>query len=186
VDDTLLAYAREHGVDERLQQRMTRYFEAAQDAGADAVLNACSSVGETVDVARSALEVPILKIDEPMAEAVAARATDGTRIAVLATVQSTLGPTCRLLQSKLEARGVQATLTPQLCDGAFDLLVAGKRDEHDLAVSDSVRQAAAAHDLIVFAQASMARLAAQLENENAVPLFSSPHLAFEKLAAMRG
>src|SRR5436309_8451930 len=66
VDDTLLSYAREHGVDEQLARRMRRYFEAAEDAGVEMILNACSSVGETVDAARAQIGVPIVKIDEPM------------------------------------------------------------------------------------------------------------------------
>src|SRR5437762_2488961 len=120
VDDTLLPYAREHGVDEKLTRRMHRYFEAAVEAGADVILNACSSVGETVDAARARSAVPILKIDEPMAEAAIAA---GRKIAVLATVASTLGPTCRLLEAKAREAAVQIELTPRLCEGAFDLLL---------------------------------------------------------------
>lgn len=65
VDDTLLTYVREHGVDEKLTRRMCLCFKGAVEAGADLILSACSSVGETVDVARTKIEVPILKIDEP-------------------------------------------------------------------------------------------------------------------------
>src|SRR5690554_6706776 len=100
VDDRLLDYAREHGVDKKLVHRMYRYFESAVLAGADIVLNACSSVGETVDVARCLIEVPILKIDEPMAREAVMR---GRKIAVIGTVHSTLAPTCRLLESQAKA-----------------------------------------------------------------------------------
>jgi Asp/Glu/hydantoin racemase len=181
VDDTLLAYAREHGVDERLTRRMGLYFRSAVEAGADVILNACSSVGETVDAARAKIEVPILKIDEPMAEqAVAA----GRRIAVLATVASTLGPTCRLLEAKAQEAGVRVELTPRLCEGAFDLLLAGKTGEHDRMVAEAVREAARDHDVVLFAQASMARLVPQLEGAIGKPLLSSPALAMRRIAEL--
>jgi Asp/Glu/hydantoin racemase len=183
VDDTLLAYAREHGVDETLARRMGLYFQAAVEAGADVILNACSSVGETVDGARKRIEVPILKIDEPMAEAAVAA---GRRIAVLATVASTLGPTCRLLETKARERGRQVDLTPRLCDGAFDLLLAGDIEAHDRMVADAVRDAAGEHDVILFAQASMARLVPRLEGEIGKPLLSSPAMALRRVAEMLG
>jgi Asp/Glu/hydantoin racemase len=178
VDDTLLAYAREHGVDERLRRRMRHYFLSAADAGADLILNACSSVGETVDPARAAVPVPIVKIDEAMAER-AVRA--GRRLAVVATVASTLGPTCRLLRAKAAAAGRDPQLTEHLCEGAFDLLLAGRTAEHDAVVTQAVVALARDHDGVVFAQASMARLEPALAAQVAGPLFTSPGLAMERL-----
>ncbi len=181
VDDTLLSYAREQGVDDRLRQRMRNYFQSAADAGADLILNACSSVGETVDVARPTIGVPILKIDEAMAEQ-AVRA--GRRIAVAATVATTLGPTCRLLQAKADEAGREVTLTPHLCEGGFDLLLAGKTAEHDALVGEAVQALARDHDAIVFAQASMSRLVPTLAAQISVPLLASPQLAMERLAQL--
>jgi Asp/Glu/hydantoin racemase len=183
ADDTLLAYARENGVDAALAGRMRHYFEAAVMAGADCILNACSSVGETVDAARGQIPVPILKIDEPMADAAVA---EGGRIGVLATVASTLGPTCRLLESRAHAAGTTVTLTPLLCDGAFDLLLAGRTEEHDQCVEAAVARAAREHDRLVFAQASMARLVPRLEGRIPVPLLASPTLAMREIARMLG
>src|SRR4051812_21214038 len=90
VDDTLLSYARRNGVDDVLRRRMKGYFGSAVDAGADIILNACSTVGETVDHVRNSISVPILKIDEAMAEKAVSL---GRRIGIFATVSSTLGPT---------------------------------------------------------------------------------------------
>lgn len=181
VDDTLLSYAREHGVDDSLTRRMGLFFQGAVEAGADVILNACSTVGETVDAHRERITVPILKIDEAMAEqAVAA----GRKIAVLATVASTLGPTCRLLEAKAQSAGTNVELSPRLCDGAFDLLLAGNTEAHDRMVADAVHTAALENDVIVFAQASMARLVAPLEKEIRVPLLSSPALALARVAEM--
>jgi aspartate/glutamate racemase len=181
VDDTLLSYARERGVDDALRRRMKNYFNSAADAGAEVILNACSSVGETVDTARADVPVPILKIDEAMAaKAVCA----GRRIAVLATVASTLGPTGRLLRKQAEILKREIKIDEVLCDGAFDLLLAGKTAEHDRRVSDAVMKAAENHDVLVFAQASMSRLVPSLASQIRVPLFASPELAMGRLKEM--
>jgi Asp/Glu/hydantoin racemase len=181
VDDTLLADAREHGVDESLTRRICRYFQGAEEAGADVILNACSTVGEPVDAARRQIRVPILKIDEPMAEAAVAT---GRRIAVLATVSSTLGPTCRLLEAKAREAGTTVELTPKLCEGAFELLQSGRAAEHDQRVTDAVRDAERDHDVIVFAQASMSRLVPDLEGRVGRPLLASPRLAMQRVAGL--
>lgn len=181
VDDTLLADARERGVDERLTRRMALLFQAAALAGADVILNACSSVGETVDAVQGEIAAPIVKIDAAMADAAVA---EGGRIAVLATVSSTLGPTCRLLESRARAAGASIELSPLLCDGAFDLLVAGRREEHDALVEATALRTAREHDRIVLAQASMARLVPRLEGRLGVPLLASPALAMRQIAGM--
>jgi aspartate/glutamate racemase len=181
VDDTLLTYAREHGIDDSMRQRICNYFQAASDGGADVILNVCSSVGETIDFVRCAIATPILKIDEPMAEEAVMR---GQRIAVLATVASTLEPTCRLLESKAREKGREVQLTQRLCEGAFDALVSGNIEEHDRAVTAAALEVAPDHDLIVLAQASMARLVPQLEGKVPVPVLASPRLAFQRLATM--
>lgn len=182
VDDTTLSYVRENGVDAILTRRMWTYFLAAEQAGANVILNACSSVGETVDVARRLTSIPILKIDEPMAEKAVAL---GQRISVLATVPTTIGPTCRLLELKAQEAGVDLQLEPQVCEGAFDLLLAGRVEEHDRMVTKTVMDAAKNSQVIVFAQASMSKLAERLAPTIDIPLLSSPRFAVERLAEYR-
>jgi len=178
VDDTVLPHARSRGVDAELTERMDAYFRSASEGGADAILSVCSSVGQTVDTAREWSKTPILKIDEPMIEAAVSR---GKKIAVLATVESTLGPTSRLLENKAHAAGREIELTQHLCKGAFEALTGGKPEEHDRMVAEAVEECAQTHDLIVLAQASMARVAPLVENRVSVPVLSSPHLAMERL-----
>ena len=68
----------------------------AVDAGADAIFNTCSSIGEIAQFARKLVPIPIYKIDDPMAiEAV----ETASRIGVLATLSTTLTPTAALLQT---------------------------------------------------------------------------------------
>lgn len=181
VDDSLLDDARRTGIDEQLKKRMRGYFMSAADAGADVILNACSTVGETVDTARAEVPIKILKIDEPMAEQAVAL---GRKIAVMATVESTLGPTCRLLQAKADEQGREVELNEILCEGAFELLMSGKTEEFDARVTEEALKAGENHDVIVFAQASMARLVPELEKQLSVPLLASPEIAMRRLAEM--
>jgi Asp/Glu/hydantoin racemase len=183
VDDSLLPYAREQGVDERLRRRMLNYYNGAIDAGADAILNACSSVGEAVDAARPFIPIPLLKIDEAMAEEAVRR---GQRIAVLATVESTLKPTCRLLENIARDKGREVQLTPRLCEGALDLLLAGKTEEHDRALTTTALDSVPGQEVLVLAQASMARLAPSLQEKIPIPVLSSPGLALRRIAAILG
>src|ERR1017187_7575565 len=48
-------------------RRIVTYIQCGRDAGADAVLLTCSSVGASVDVARQLYDFPILRVDESMA-----------------------------------------------------------------------------------------------------------------------
>ena len=82
-------------------RRLVGHIESAAQAGAGVVLVTCSSIGEGVRVARELFDFPVLRIDEPMAE----RAVDaGRRIGVLATLQTTLAPTVRLLEGRPRTR----------------------------------------------------------------------------------
>ena len=90
------------GINEDIKKRMTMYVLACESMGADIILNACSSVGEAFDVAKSITTVPCLKIDQAMAEeAVGA----GSNIAVYGTVGTTLDPSARLIKRVAAEKG---------------------------------------------------------------------------------
>ena len=93
LDDSLLAdVIRLNGLTSAVIRRIALHCMNLEDAGADYILDACSSIGEAVEAVRPVLKVPILRIDQAMAE----KAVDtGGRIAVLATVSSTMEPTVR-------------------------------------------------------------------------------------------
>lgn len=181
VDDSLIGYAMTRGVDDSLRGRIRSYCLCAAEAGADVILSACSSVGEAIEAARPAVPVPILRIDEPMAEK-AVRL--GRRIGVFATAASTIGPTTRLLHAKADAAGRTIETTAQLCTDGFNLLLAGRTAEHDRLVTETVLAAAPKFDVVLFAQASMARLAPGIAAQIGCPLLTSPEFAMERLRSM--
>lgn len=181
VDDSLLNDARATGVDGDVGTRMQRYFDAAEATGASVILNSCSSVGATVDAACGRLGVPVLKIDEPLAEEAVRY---GKRVAVIATVESTLKPTCDLIEAKARERGADIEIDTFLCEGGLELFVAGRVAEHNQRVLETALGAAEHHDVIVFAQGSMSAAVPVTQERVSVPVLSSPVLALQRIKAL--
>jgi Asp/Glu/hydantoin racemase len=177
--DVLATVVREQGISPKSEERMTHLAQAAEAAGADIIFSACSSLGPALDVAARHVTTPVVKIDEAMAIRAAA---EGTRIGVLATVPTTLGPTSDLVQSKADEAGRRIAIEQRLCEGAFDVLMSGDRDKHDSLVVEQAVDLAKTVDLIVLAQASMARLADVLQKETGLPVLASPRLGVDYLA----
>ncbi len=179
VDDSLLRQVVAQGhISEDVTRRMCLYVLAADALGVDAIFNTCSSLGPTVDTARRLVTTPIVKIDDAMAEKAA---REGHKVAVMATVPSTLQPTIDLIQQKADGAHTQPALEPALCAGAFDLLSQGQVERHDNMVAAKAKEAAQWADTIVLAQCSMARLAPRLADETGIPVLSSPRLGIERL-----
>ncbi len=184
VDDGLLTDVRSAGgVTARLRRRLIGYGMIAEASGADAILNCCSSVGEAADVLATLVSIPVVKIDDRMAEkAVAA----GKRIAVVATVATTLDPTERLIQRKALATKRDIRTQRYLADSAFDALIAGNAERHDDLVKKVILRAMSENDVVVLAQGSMARLVPLVQGAGSVPVLSSPRLGMQALRETLG
>jgi len=153
-----------------------------QAHGAVAVLATCSSIGPAVVIASQLVDVPVLRIDEPMASAAI---ETGRRIGVLATVASTLNPTVDLLRRRAQDLRKDVEITPVLRDRAFTAMRSGDGARHDEIVREALMDLAADVDVIVLAQASMARVVATLEpGVLCVPVLSSPSSGMARLASV--
>ena len=98
VDDSILPQLGQNGGNlADVEERLVHYARFAEQVGAHVILEACSSVGEVVAKMQSAVSIPIVRIDEAMAERAVQR---GKRLGVAATLPTTLQPTARLLQAK--------------------------------------------------------------------------------------
>jgi hypothetical protein len=90
-----------------------------------------------------------------------------------------------LISRRAQKADRQVELTSHLCEGAFDALMGGDAAKHDAIVAGALRAMATQVDVMVLAQASMARvvdgLAAQ---DRRVPILSSPALAVDYLATV--
>jgi hypothetical protein len=144
--------------------RLRSYAEAAVNAGADAVMCCCSSVG-------AELAVPFLRIDGPMAEEAVQL---GERVGVIATVATTLEPTARLIERAAERGARPVQVERVLVAGAYDALMAGEPERHDELVTAALAGLTERADVVVLAQASMARLIPAL-GELRIPVLSSPN-----------
>lgn len=157
--------------------RVTLMIESARQAGASAVMVTCSSIGEAAEIARQQFDLPILRVDEAMAEAAVKM---GSRIGVAATVRTTLEPTIALIRRTAAQAGREVETIPRLSDGAFECLIAGDAPRHDRMLAATLAELRNEVDVIVLAQASMARVAAQFDGQGAPPMISSPELAIRR------
>ena len=179
VDDSLLAEVLANkGVTQAVRRRMGGYFRAAEPGGADLIFNQCSSVGEAADHAARSVKVPVVKVDSAMAEK-ACRL--GNRIGVVATLATTLGPTCRLVERTARRLKKKISIKRCLVHGAFDVLVSGDRAKHNRIVIDAIRRLSASVDVIVCAQGSMVAILPEL-GRTAVPVLTSMRLGVEDAA----
>jgi len=183
VDESLLNVTRRTGALTAVtRRRVLGHLESAAEAGADLVLVTCSSIGPAVDAARDFVPVPVLRVDEPMADE-AVRL--GERIGVIATLATTLEPTAALVERRAGVTGRDVAVDARVCRGAFEALQAGDRDRHDELVREGLRALVAEVDVIVLAQASMARVVDSLpDDERTVPILSSPRLGVTRAAEL--
>ncbi|HXR57114.1 MAG TPA: aspartate/glutamate racemase family protein [Casimicrobiaceae bacterium] len=178
LDDAILGDISRAGDVGAVERRVTLLARCAADAKADALLITCSSIAELAPPAAEASRLPVYTIDEAMAEE-AVRL--GSRIAVLATLATTLDPTCRLIERKAKAAGRIVTIRRELAGDAFEQLARGNGAAHDAILRNALESLAGSHDVIVLAQASMARLLDGRSAPLAVPVLSSPRLGIERV-----
>ena len=183
ADDSLVKGIREAGsLTATIERRVTSYMESAELAGADYIMVTCSSIGPAVEAGAKLMGVPVLRVDQPMADKAVAI---GKRIGVIATLSTTLEPTADLIQSRAVIAGKQIELTSKLVDGAFEALMAGDGATHDAKVAAALKELSKQVDVIVLAQASMARVVDSLaETDKRVPILASPGIAVDYLATV--
>jgi len=141
------------------------------------ILLSCSSISPCADIAKHFVSVPVLKIDERTA---AKAISIGVCIGVVATATTALEPTRELIQTKSQEAGVKTKVDAVLCKGAHEALLCGNMQKHDRIVSEYLSRAIKNNEVIVLAQASMARVAGKIQKfDSRVPILSSPHLAIE-------
>jgi len=183
VDDSLVrAIGAKGSLTADIARRVAAYITSAEAGGADYILVTCSSIGPAVEASAPFSAVPVLRVDQPMAD----RAVQtGRRIGVVATLPTTLNPTSDLVRRRALAAGKEIELTSRLCEGAFEALMAGDAAKHDILVAAALRELSTQVDVILLAQASMARVVDTLsEADRRVPIFASPGIAVDYLATV--
>ena len=183
ADDSLVKGIREAGsLTAQISRRVAGYLESAELAGADYIMVTCSSIGPAVEAGAKLIGVPVLRVDQPMADQAVATAK---KIGVIATLATTLEPTADLIKRRAEKAGKKIELTSRLCEGAFEALMSGDTAGHDAKVAAALKELSKQVEVIVLAQASMARVVDTLAPaDKRVPILASPGIAVDYLATV--
>lgn len=185
VDESLLKNTILEGkLTPQTRRRLLGHLWSAADGGADVLMVTCSSIGYGAEEARPFVSQPVLRIDEGMADEAV---SSGSRIGVLATLSTTLDPTSALIHARSLAMDRKVEILPRLVDGAFEALSKGDTATHDARVAAELTNLARDVDVIVLAQASMARIASgMVEGTINIPVLSSPELGIKRLSSVLG
>jgi Asp/Glu/hydantoin racemase len=183
VDDSIVKGIMAAGnLTAQISRRVAGYLESAELAGADYIMVTCSSIGPAVEAGAKLIAVPVLRVDQPMADKAAAT---GKKIGVIATLRTTLDPTADLIQRRAAIAGKKIEVTSRLVEGAFEALMTGDGATHDTKVAAALRELSAQVEVIVLAQASMARVVDTLApQDKRVPILASPGIAVDYLATV--
>lgn len=165
----------------KIVRRIGTHAMLASDAGADLILFTCSSTAPAVNTVKELVDIPILKVDEPMAEKAVGI---GTKIGVVTTAKTTLKPSIQLIEFSAEKQGKKVKVQAELESKAFQARLSGDIREHDRIVKQSILKLTKDNDVIVLAQASMAHLADEMKDQTEIPVLSSPGLCMETLEQM--
>ncbi len=190
VDDSILPQLAQNGGEvDAVEGRLKQYARFAAEVGADAILEACSSVGECVSAMQENVSIPIVRIDEAMAEEAVrqgVRTGQCACIGVAATLATTLNPTTRLLYAKAREAGQLVEVRPMLVKDAYAKLMSGDNEGHDALLVQALTELAQTAEVVVLAQASMARVVPQLLEKERGKFLTSPRLAMERVKAVLG
>ena len=150
--------------------RLVTMFMNAVSEGCEAILNVCSSVGEVADAAQDMARytgVPIVRIDEEMCREAVRK---GLRVGVMATLKTTLEPTCGTVKRVAREAGKHVEIVECLVDGAFGL----NQEEFRARMAECAGTIADQVDVIVIAQGSMAYCEEYIANMYGKIVLSSP------------
>ncbi len=176
MDDSLLrATIEDGGMTATTASRMLNYAKAAEASGADGIICTCTSVNEGTKWIRPLLNIPIINIEEPVAE-MAVNA--GKKIGVLATLPTSPAAIGRVIMEKAQEQGKEVEIVNCVVDGAFDVLSSGDRAKHDQMVCEALYKLAEEVDCIACAQISMSLL---VHDEVKVPLFKIGRSGMERI-----
>ncbi len=171
VDEGILRVLFELGeITPRITDWLERMVDSAVGTGADVAVLSCSSLSPAVNTVRERVNIPFLKIDEPMAEQ--AVRTAG-RIGLIATNHTTPRPSTMLIEEVAERLGKKVEIVPRVHDDAFKKLNQGDIDGHDAVVVQAAKDLLTEVDVVLLAQISIARVKEKLDAETRKHVYSS-------------
>lgn len=159
--------------------RLAQHVQFAERSQADAVLVTCSTVSLCVEEVRPLARIPIFTIDHALIEAAV---SDGPRVALVATNPTTVAPSTAQLERAAALHKTEISVQPVVVEAAFAALQRGDEATHDRLVADAVSSVTPSCDVVVLAQASMARaLDAYPQLGDGTRVLASPQLALMEI-----
>lgn len=180
VAEDLLAEAQRVGADDpALAKRIQAAMVGATSHGATIVVCTCSTIGGPAERTPMGPGCTAVRIDRAMAD----RAVQlGPRILIVAALESTLGPTTKLIQESADALGTKVELEYLLVSSAWPQFLQGDRAGYLETVIAAVRSHPTQATVVVLAQASMA-LAADTLADLGIEVLASPTLGVQSILA---
>lgn len=178
LDDFLANDPNETGVfTVQNRNRLFQDIKTQEMTGADLIVTTCSTLTPVVEMIRPFIRVPVIAIDDAMAKK---SVTYGGKILVMATADSTVGPTISKIRKEAEGAGIEAEIQTSVSMEAFKALKAMDMTTHDRILKERAGNLAG-YDCIVLAQASMAHLEADISSITGLPVLTSPRLCIEEI-----
>jgi hypothetical protein len=175
VRPDLLERARVHGLDDQtLGDGIRGALRDLVDRDARVIVCSCSTLAGVSERCGANAGIDVLRVDRRMAE-LAVRG--GSRIGVVAALQSTLAPTRALLYDAAVAAGKEITLIDAPCFDAWGRFEQGDLEGYHRDVAGCVDTLDPTIDVVVLAQASMAGAASLVKTDRVV--LSSPRTAVQ-------
>lgn len=161
------------------RNRLFNDVKTAEMTGADVIVTTCSTLTPVIEMIRPFIKVPVIAIDDAMAKK---SVTYGPKILVMATAESTIGPTKVKVAKEAALAGVEPEISELVMMDAFKAMQALDMDEHDRILRERAKEIKG-YDCIVLAQASMAHMDAEIEKITGCPTLSSPSLCIAQVEA---
>lgn len=166
------------GLTPGIVRRIALQASLIMEGGADLILFTCSSTSPAVDVVRPLIDIPILKIDDPMTDKAVAL---GKRIGVVTTAKTTLKASVDLIHARAVEKGKTVEVISTLEMAAFEARLNGNVNEHDRLVELAIAKLSERCDVIVLAQASMSHLSDKERGAGFPPVLAGPQLCMSAL-----
>jgi len=167
------------GMNRQIEERIEALLRFSSQSGAQAILFTGSLFGDSVEAARTRLDIPVLTAYESMIEEAFA-GPQGRTLGLLATAAGTL----EMMQSDIAryagTHSFKYVLQANQVAGAIDALLWGDRAEHDELVLTAAAELSAC-DILMLAQFSMAPVADRIREQTGIRVLTSPGTAVEKL-----
>ena len=181
-EDLLAATEKAGGITSAISLKTQEALLALAEGGARVVVCTCSTLGAEAEQAAGEAEIPVMRIDRPMAD----RAVrEGRVIGICAALRPTLAPTRALIENSAARAGRDVEIREFLFDDVWPAFREGRLDDYHEGIAARLDEAAREVDLLVLAQASMAP-AARLAGDLAAPVLSSPRIGFTEAARIAG